>query len=105
MLQAGSKVEVRARVNCARLAISTLSHWLAHQRLNYTTGRSLSNQREEPVYPGDFMYLLPLIPNVEDYSGSDRTVTTCRIPLQTVDIVDIHQHLANLDTMSTLVRD
>ena len=59
MLQAGSKVEVRARVSCARLAISTLSHWLARQILNYTTGRSLSKQREEPVHPGDFMYLLP----------------------------------------------
>ena len=37
--------------------------------------------------------------------GSDRAVTTCRLPLQTVDIVDIQQHLANLDTMSTLVSD
>ena len=105
MLQAGSKVEVRARVNCARLAISTLSHWLAHQRLNYTTGRSLSKQREEPVRPSDFMYLLPHIPNVEDYSGSDSAVTTCRLPLESVGIVDIQQLLANLDTMSTLVRD
>ena len=51
------------------------------------------------------MYLLPPIPNVEDYSGSDRAVTTCRLPLQTVSIVDIQQLLANLDTMSTLVRD
>ena len=24
-------------------------------------------QREEPVYPGGFMHLLPPIPNVEDY--------------------------------------
>ena len=72
---------------------------------HYTTGRSLSKQREEPVYPGDFMYLLPPILNVEDYSGSDRAVTTCRLPLQTVGIVDIQEHLANLDTMSTLVRD
>ena len=51
------------------------------------------------------MYLLPPIPNMEDYSGSDRAVTTYRLPLQTVGIVDIQQHLANLDTMSTLVRD
>ena len=42
---------------------------------------------------------------MEDYSGSDRAVTTCRLPLQTVGIVDIQQLLANLDTMSTLVRD
>ena len=105
MLKAGSKEEVRARVNCARLAISILSHWLARQRLNYTTGRSLSKQRKEPVHPCDFMYFLPPIPNVEDYSGSDRAVTTCRLPLQIVCIVDIQQFLANLDTMSTLVRD
>ena len=105
MLKAGSKAEVRARVNCARLAISILSHWLDHQRLNYTTGRPLSKQREEPVHPGGFMYLLPPIPNVEDYSGSDEAVTTCRLPLQTVGIVDIQQLLANLDTMSILVRD
>ena len=45
------------------------------------------------------------IPNVEDYSGSDRAVTTCRLPLQTMGIVDIQQLLANLDTMSTLVSD
>ena len=51
------------------------------------------------------MYLLPPIPNVEDYSGSDRAVTTCRLPLQTVGIVDIQQLLANLDTMSTLLTD
>src|SRR6185295_941836 len=82
------------RVSWARLAISTLSHWLARQRLNYTTGRSLSKQREEPVHPGDFMYLLPPIPNVEDYSGSDKAVTTCRLTLQTVGIVDIQQLLA-----------
>ena len=50
------------------------------------------------------MYLLPPILNVEDYSGSDRAVTTCRLPLQTVGIVDIQQHLANLDSMSTVVR-
>ena len=37
--------------------------------------------------------------------GSDRAVTTYRLPLQTVGIVDIQQHLTNLDTMSTLVRD
>src|SRR6185503_16081943 len=106
MLQAGSKVEVRARVSCARLAISTLSHWLARQRLNYTTGRSLSKRLEEPVHPGDFMYLLP--PHTECgglLKGTDRAVTTCRLPLQTVGIVDIQQLLANLDTMSTLVRD
>ena len=110
MLQDRSKVEVRARVSCARLAnqwlaISTLSHLLASQRLNYTTRRSLSKQREEPVHPGDFMYLLPPIPNMEDYSGSDRAVTTCRLTLQTVGIVDIQQLLANLDTTSILVRD
>ena len=51
------------------------------------------------------MHLLPPIPNVEDYSGSDRTVTTYRLPLQTMSIVDIQQLLANLDTMSTLVSD
>ena len=52
------------------------------------------------------LYVPPTpIPNVEDYSGSDRAVTTCRLPLQTVGIVDIQQNLANLDTMSTLVRD
>ena len=93
-----SKAEVRARVNCAR-AISILSHWLDHQRLNYTTGRLLSKQREEPVHPGGFMYLLPPIPNVEDYSGSDRAVTTYRLPLQTMGIVDIQQLLANLITL------
>ena len=37
--------------------------------------------------------------------GSDRIVTTCRLPLQTVGIVDIQQVLANLDTMSTLASD
>ena len=37
--------------------------------------------------------------------GTDRAVTTCQLPLQTVGLVDIQQHLANLDTMSTLVRD
>ena len=36
---------------------------------------------------------------------TDRAVTTCRLPLQTVGIVDIQQLLANLDTMSTLVTD
>ena len=51
------------------------------------------------------MYLLPPIPNMEDYSGSDRAVTTCQLPLQTVGIIHIQQLLANLDTMSTLVRD
>jgi len=51
------------------------------------------------------MHLLPPKPNKEDYSGSDRAVTTCRLPLQTVGIVDIQQLLANLDTTSTLVRD
>ena len=51
------------------------------------------------------MYLLPPIPNVEDYSGSDRAVTTCQLPLQTVGIVDIQQLIATLDSMSTLVRD
>ena len=52
------------------------------------------------------LYVPPTpIPNVEDYSGSDRAVTTCRLPLQTVGVVDIQQLLANLDTMSTLVSD
>ena len=37
--------------------------------------------------------------------GSNRAITTCRLPLQTVGIIDIQQLLANLDTMSTLVRD
>ena len=37
--------------------------------------------------------------------GLEQAVTTCRLPLQTVGIVDIQQHLANLDTMSTLVSD
>ena len=67
MLKAGSKAEVRARVNCARLAISIISHWLDRQRLNYTTGRPLSKQWEEPVHPSGFMHLLPTIPNAEDY--------------------------------------
>ena len=30
--------------------------------------------------------------------GTDRAVTTCRLPLQTMGIVDIQQLLANLDT-------
>ena len=76
------------------IAISILSHWLDRQRLNYTTGRPLSKQREESVHPDGFMYLLPFIPNEENYSGSDRVVTTCRLPLQTVGIVDIQQLLA-----------
>ena len=37
--------------------------------------------------------------------GTDMPVTTCRLSLQIVGIVDIQQLLANLDTMSTLVRD
>ena len=50
------------------------------------------------------LYVPPTpIPNVEDYSGSDRAVTTCRLSLQIVGIVDIQQLLANLDTMPTLV--
>ena len=52
------------------------------------------------------MYLLP--PHTECgglLKGSDRAVTTYRLPLQTVGIIDIQQHLANLHTMSTLVRD
>ena len=32
--------------------------------------------------------------------GMDRAVTTCRLPLQTLGIVDIQQLFANLDTMS-----
>ena len=51
------------------------------------------------------MYLLPPNLNVEDYQGSNRAVTTYRLPIQTVGIVDIQQLLVNLDTMSTLVRD
>ena len=52
------------------------------------------------------MYLLP--PHTERgglRKGTDRVVTTYRLPLQTVGIVDIQQLLANLDTMSTLVKD
>ena len=45
------------------------------------------------------------IPNMEDYSGLDRAATTCRLPLQTMGIIDIQQLLANLDTISTLVWD
>ena len=37
--------------------------------------------------------------------GTDRAVTICQLPLQTVGIVDIQQLLANLDNMSTLVSD
>ena len=37
--------------------------------------------------------------------GTDRVVTTCRLPLQTVRKGDIQQHLTNLDTTSTLVID
>ena len=37
--------------------------------------------------------------------GLEHGVTTCRLPLQTVGIVDIQQLLANLDTMFILVRD
>ena len=37
--------------------------------------------------------------------GLEQGVTTCRLPLQTVGIVDIQQLFANLDTMSTLVSD
>ena len=61
--------------------------------------------REDPVHPGGSMSHLPPIPNVEGYEGSNRAITTCRLPLQTVAIVDIQQHLANLDSMSTVVRD
>ena len=51
------------------------------------------------------MYLLP--PHTERgglLKGTDRAVTTCQLPLQTVGIVEIQQLLANIDTMSTLVR-
>ena len=61
-------------------------------------GEALSPQR---------LYV-PLTPHTECgglLKGSDRDVTTCRLPLQTVDIVEVQQHLANLDTMSTLVRE
>ena len=37
--------------------------------------------------------------------GTDMAVTTYRLPLQTVGIVDIQQLLAHLDTMYTLARD
>ena len=47
----------------------------------------------------------PLLERGGLLKGLDRAVTTCRLPLQTVHIVDIQQLLANLDTMSTLVRD
>ena len=53
-------------------------------------------------------FYVPPTPHTEHgglLKGKDRTVTTCRLPLQTVGIVDIQQLLANLDTMSTLVRD
>ena len=46
------------------------------------------------------MYLLlPLIECGGLLKGSDRAITTRRLPLQTVGIVDIQQLLANLDTM------
>ena len=32
-------------------------------------------------------------------------ITTCRLPLQTLQKDDIQQHLINPDTMSTLIRD
>ena len=46
----------------------------------------------------------PPTPHTEcgELLGPNRAVTTCRLPLQTVGIVDIQQLLANLDTMSTL---
>ena len=37
--------------------------------------------------------------------GTDRAITTFRLPLQTVGKIDIQQHLANPDTTSTLVGD
>ena len=37
--------------------------------------------------------------------GTDRTVTTCRLPLQIVRMGDIQQHLIDLDTTSTLIND
>ena len=37
--------------------------------------------------------------------GTDRAVTTYRLPLQTVGKVNIQQHLSSLDTMFTLVSD
>ena len=37
-----AKLQELLEMRCARLAISTLSHWLARQRLNYTTEKSLS---------------------------------------------------------------
>ena len=51
---------------------------------------------------------VPPIPHTERgglLKGSNRAITTYQLPLQTVGIVDIQQLLANLDTMSTLVRD
>ena len=88
MLYAGSMAEVGARVNCARLAISILSHWLAHQRLNYTTRRSLLKVTGGARTP-QRLYVPP-IPHTERgglLKGSDRAVTTCRLPLQTGGIV------------------
>jgi len=37
--------------------------------------------------------------------GTNRAVTTCRLPLQTVRKGDIQQHLTSLDTTSTLASD
>ena len=37
--------------------------------------------------------------------AQNRTVVTCRLPLQTVGKGDIQQHLTNPNTMSTLVSD
>ena len=37
--------------------------------------------------------------------AQNRTVTTCRLPLQTMGKGDIQQHLINPDTMSTLISD
>ena len=50
---------------------------------------------------------VPSIPQSEcgGLLGTDKDVTTYRLPLQTVGKGDIQQHLASLDTMSTLVSD
>ena len=54
------------------------------------------------------LYVPPTPPHTERgglLKGTNKAVTTCQLPLQTVGIVDIQQLLANLDTMSTLVSD
>ena len=55
--------------------------------------------------PYGFMHLLPPNPNVKDYYGSNRVVTTCKLPLQTVGKGDIQQHLIIANTTSELASD